>query len=751
MGRKLKCWEFFNCSEKDCPVYSSKELTCWLVSGTLCRNEIQGEFLQKIEMCLDCEVFKANIDLGSLEQTLRVVNDQITAFRRLVVERDEDLGGISMELALGLSEVFEALKEMAAGDPAVRIPETSDLDLIRKLKHMVNVTAENIGEMVDLSHEFAIGLAEHFDVLHRVSKGDLNARVSGGSKVEILESLREVTNQMIESVAREMSERERAEEALQRAHHELEIRVEERTEELTRANVLLRQEVADRKRAEEAFRESEKRYRTIFEDSRDAVYVKTREGQFIDVNQSALNLFGYTREEMMGLTAADIYVNPEAWQRFKEKIEQKGSVRDFEVKFRKKDYTEMDCLVTSSVRVDRDGTVLGYQGFIRDITERKRLEAQLQQAQKFEAIGTLAGGVAHDFNNLLMGIQGHVSLVLIDTDEKDPHYERLKSIEKQIKSGARLTSHLLGYARKGRYEVKAFSLNGLVQDVSETFGRTKKEITIDLDLSKDLSPVEADPDQIEQVLFNLFINAADAMPNGGKLVVKTANTTHSEMKGKLYEPKSGDYVLLEVSDTGMGMDETTMHRIFDPFFTTKERGRGTGLGMASAYGIIKSHNGYIDVHSVEGQGTTFMIYLPASNKQVAPRLKRPDPVAMGSETVLLVDDEDTIREVGGELLESMGYRVLLAGDGEQALDIYRDNKEDIDVVLLDMVMPSMGGGEAYDRLKEIDPQVKVLLSSGFSIDGEATKILARGCDGFIQKPFTMRDLAGRIKQVLGRQ
>ena len=750
MGKKLKCWEFFDCGEKLCPVYTSKELRCWLVSGTLCRNEIQGEFLEKIELCLSCEVFKANIDLASLEETLRVVNDQFTEFRQLVAERDEDLGGISMELALGLSEVFEALKEMAAGNPAVRIPETSDLDLIRKLKHMVNLTAENIGEMVDLSHEFAIGLAEHFDVLHRVSMGDLDARVLGGSKVELIESLKDVMNLMIESVAREMRERERAEKALQKAHHELEMRVEERTKELTRANVLLKQEVADRKRAEEAFRDSEQKYRTIFEDSRDAVYVKTREGRFIDVNQSALDLFGYTREQMLQLNAFDIHVNPETWQRFKEEIEEKGSVRDFEVKFRRKDGAEMDCLVTSSLRQDKDGAVLGYQGFIRDITERKRLEAQLQQAQKFEAIGTLAGGVAHDFNNLLMGIQGHVSLVLMDTDDKDPHYERLKSIEKQIKSGARLTSHLLGYARKGRYEVKAFSLNGLVQDVCETFGRTKREITVVLGLSEDLSPVEADPDQIEQVLFNLFINAADAMPNGGKLVVKTANTTDRHMEGKLYMPKPGDYVLLEVADTGMGMDETTMNRIFDPFFTTKERGRGTGLGMASAYGIIKSHNGYIDVDSIEGQGTTFTIYLPASEKEVSVRLKRPDPIAMGSETVLLVDDEDTIREVGGELLESMGYRVLLAGNGEQAIDIYRDNQEDIDVVLLDMVMPSMGGGEAYDRLKEIDPQVKVLLSSGFSIDGEATKILARGCDGFIQKPFTMRDLAGRIKQVLGR-
>jgi len=666
----------------------------------------------------------------------------------MVEERDRELEETSMELALGLSEVFEALGEMASGDPDVRLPETSDLGLIGKLKHMVNLTAENLGEIVDLSHEFAIGLAEHFDALHRVSLGDLGARVSGNSKVELLESLKNVTNQMIGSVSKEMGERQRAEEALQKAHHELEIRVEERTGELTKANALLHQEVAERKRAEGALRDSEGKYRTLFEDSRDAIYITAREGRFIDVNQSALDLFGYSREEMLGLDVQAIYLNPSDRQQFQQEVEEKESVTDYEVKFRKKDGTEMDCLLTSSVRRSAAGTVTGYQSFIRDITERKRLEAQLQQAQKLEAIGTLAGGIAHDFNNLLMGIQGNASLLLMDISEDHAHHARLKSIENQVHSGARLTSQLLGYARKGRYEVRALGLNGLVNEISDTFGRTKKDITIGRELAEDLLAVEADPGQMEQVLFNLFVNAADAMPNGGKLVLKTMNTTHREMQGRLYRPKPGDYVLLQVTDTGMGMDKTTAERIFDPFFTTKERGRGTGLGLASAYGIVKGHDGYVDVDSTIGRGTTFSIYLPASGKTASEGLKHSDDVSKGHETVLLVDDEETIREVGGELLEAMGYTVLLAEDGKKALETYQENQDEIDVILLDMVMPNMGGGEAYDRLKEIDPDVKVLLSSGFSIDGEATKILARGCDGFIQKPFTMKDLSERIKQVV---
>ncbi|MDY6987126.1 MAG: response regulator [Thermodesulfobacteriota bacterium] len=385
---------------------------------------------------------------------------------------------------------------------------------------------------------------------------------------------------------------------------------------------------------------------------------------------------------------------------------------------------------------------------ITDVTEKKRIQAQQMQFQKMETIGTLAGGIAHDINNMLMGIQGNVCLMLMDTEPKDPHYEPLKSVEGVVESGARLTSYLLGYARKGRYDVQPINLNELVEETSETFGKTRKQINIYRDLDKGLSLIEGDRNQMEQVLLNLFVNTEDAMPGGGDLILKTVNTTHKDMHGRLYDPLPGSYVLLTVTDTGVGMDKETTERVFDPFFTTKGMGRGIGLGLAAAYGIIKGHGGYVDVESMTGQGTSFSIYLPAVERKVQRPLPSVEDIVQGTGTVLLVDDEEVILEVGQELLEAMGYRVFTARDGEEGLDVLRKHSDEIELVLLDMVMPNMGGGETYDRMREINPGVRVLLSSGFSIDGEATEILERGCNGFIQKPFTMRQLSQKIGEVL---
>jgi len=338
--------------------------------------------------------------------------------------------------------------------------------------------------------------------------------------------------------------------------------------------------------------------------------------------------------------------------------------------------------------------------------------------------------------------------MLLDMNPSHPHYEMLRSIEKKAQNGSRLTAQLLGYARKGRYEVRPILLNQLIEETAGAFGRTRKDIAIHMDLNRDLYPLEADPGQMEQVLMNLLVNAADAMSEGGNLFLKTANVTHREIQGDLYEPGPGNYVLLSVMDTGIGMDQKTMERIFDPFFTTKELGRGTGLGLASVYGIIKGHKGYINVRSEVGKGATFFIYLPASEGEVEERTEKSEDILKGSETVLLVDDEKQILEVGEKILKTLGYRVLVADNGEKGVELYKTNRDQIDLVILDLIMPYKGGGETFDALKGIHPEVKVLLSSGYAMNGQTMEIMNKGCEGFIQKPFSINELSQKIREIL---
>jgi CheY-like chemotaxis protein len=366
-----------------------------------------------------------------------------------------------------------------------------------------------------------------------------------------------------------------------------------------------------------------------------------------------------------------------------------------------------------------------------------------------EAIGTLAGGIAHDFNNVLMAIQGHTSLLLLHTDPDGSHVDHLKGVEEMVQKGADLTKQLLGFARGGKYEVKPTDLNELVQKSTEMFGRTKKEVKIHEKHQEDIWAVEVDRTQIEQVLLNLYVNAWQAMPHGGDLYVETGHAVLDDDDAKRLGIEAGNYVRISVTDTGVGMDKATQQRIFDPFFTTKEMGRGTGLGLASAYGIIKNHGGIIDVSSKEEKGTTFTVYLPASEEEIAVREKTvADEILTGTETILLVDDESEVLDVGEKMLRQLGYKVLLSSNGKQAVDIYSENRENVDLVILDMIMPDLGGGETYDRMKSISPDVKVLLSSGYSLDGQAGDILERGCAGFIQKPFGMKQLSHELRKIL---
>jgi two-component system cell cycle sensor histidine kinase/response regulator CckA len=507
-------------------------------------------------------------------------------------------------------------------------------------------------------------------------------------------------------------------------------------------------DITGRKHTEEALRESEEKYRLLVEYANDAIFIAQDEVVKFP-NPRAEEMVGYSAGELAKIPFAEL-VHPEdrdtVLERYRRKLqgEELPSTYSFRI-FNKQGeelWVQLNPVLISWE--ERPATL----NFLRDITQQKRLEAQLIQAQKMEAIGTLAGGIAHDFNNLLMGILGFTSLMLMNIGPPHPHYERLQGIEGLVLSGAELTRQLLGFAQGGKYEVKPLDLNEVVKKTSGMFSRTKKEITIHRKYQRDIWPIEADGGQIEQVLLNLYVNAWQAMPGGGELYLTTENLILDADQITPFSVKPGRFVRITVTDTGTGMDEETKHRIFEPFFTTKERGRGTGLGLASAYGIIKNHGGYIEVESRENEGTTFSISLPASERTLMEEKQVPKDIVMGTEKVLLVDDEDIVIEIAKEMLASLGYDVLIARGGREALEIYEKERDTIDLVILDMIMPKMGGGEVYDQLKQINPGLKVLLSSGYSIDGQAGEILQRGCNGFIQKPFDMRRLSRKIREIL---
>ncbi|MDZ7833914.1 MAG: PAS domain S-box protein [Desulfobacterales bacterium] len=523
-------------------------------------------------------------------------------------------------------------------------------------------------------------------------------------------------------------------------------------------------DVTDRKKYEEALRKSRVRYRELYKEahqaeelyqslldsSPDAIVLLDTDQTVQYINFAFTQLFGWTQGALKNKAIPYIPHPQKNW--FKEFIrrllEAGVPVRGEESQVLTRDGRFLDVSISAARYMDYKGYPAGALIIFRDITEAKRYQWHMSQAQKMESVGTMAGGIAHDFNNLLMGIQGRLSLIMMQMEGGGKTYGHLKEIEDYTVRAAELTQQLLDFSRSERIEAAPTDINELVHAQAQLFGRTRKELTIHEDFAGDLWTAEVNPRQIDQVLLNIFVNAAHAMPDGGDLYLKTLNEILDAGRTQPYDAQPGNYIKISITDTGMGMDPAIQRRVFEPFFTTKERGRGTGLGLASAYSIIKNHGGFITIYSVKGKGATFNIYLPASVRESEATVAASRELVTGTGTILLVDDEEMIIEVGEEMLRTLGYDVLIARRGSEAVEILENDPEAVHMVILDLIMPEMNGSETFDRLKSIKPDVRVLLSSGYSLNGQAESLMQQGCSGFIQKPFNLVELSQKLYAIL---
>jgi PAS domain S-box-containing protein len=531
----------------------------------------------------------------------------------------------------------------------------------------------------------------------------------------------------------------------------------------------LENEVTERRQAEEALGDSEERYRELFENANDIVYTTDLNERFTSLNRAGEQLTGYTRAEVFEMNL-DQLMTPDCLELAREMIRQKLAGEPpttYEIEIIAKDGRTIPLEVSTRL-VFEEGRPVAVQGIARDITERKRaeeerlnLERQVQHVQKLEGLGILAGGIAHDFNNILMAILGYADLALQDLSSTHPARQSVKEIEEGAKRAADLTRQMLAYSGKGRFAIETVHLPELLADMAHLLRTSiSRKITLNLDLERAIPPIEADIAQIQQVVLNLITNASEAIGDAsGTITLSTGRMDCTEeylaqcllATASRGEDRPADaYVYFEVSDTGCGMDEEVKARIFDPFFTTKFAGRG--LGMAAVSGILRGHKGAIAVDSQPGNGTTVTVLLPFVDRPVESPEDGPSEVEhfRGTGTILLVDDEETVRNVAKLMLERAGYRVLAAADGNEAIDLFRQDSEEVSCVLLDLTMPRMGGEATFQKLRLIRDDVRVILSSGYSEEEATDRFAGKGLAGFIQKPYQSATLHAKVNEVLQR-
>jgi PAS domain S-box-containing protein len=511
----------------------------------------------------------------------------------------------------------------------------------------------------------------------------------------------------------------------------------------------------DRKRNEEALRRSEVRYRSLVQTAVYGIYRSSLEGHFLDVNPALIGMLGYNSAlEVLALDPQkDVFVEPREYSRLVDEFRRTGGIDGFEARWKRKDGASITVRISGRAVAGGDEPADVLEAIAEDITARRVLEDQFRQAQKMEAVGRLAGGIAHDFNNLLMVICGYTEVLLSELDPGHLLHAKAESIQQASNRASTLTRQLLAFSRKQLLELKIIDVNTIVADMERLL---RPLIGEDVELTTHLAPnvgcTRADAGQLEQVLMNLVVNAKDAMPNGGKLSIRTASVNLDDS----YRPentciKSGPYVMISVSDNGQGMDRETQARIFEPFFTTKEKGKGTGLGLSTVYGIIKQSGGYVFVQSEMGSGTVFTIYFPRVDGPSEARGESPisQGAAGGSETILLVEDEDSVRQLVRETLQSRGYHVLEASNGNAALALAASHSDAIHLVITDVVMPGLNGHELIEKLSPARPAMKVLYLSGYAQDAFPKPHAGESQKAFLQKPFTLQSLSRKVREVLG--
>jgi len=513
----------------------------------------------------------------------------------------------------------------------------------------------------------------------------------------------------------------------------------------------------DRKRNEQSLRRSEVRYRSLVQTAVYGIYRSSLEGKFLDVNPALIGMLGYnSAAEVLDLDPQeDVFVEPREYARLVDEFQRTGRMDGFEVRWRRKDSAIITVRISGRAVAGGDEPSDVLEAIAEDITERRVLEDQFRQSQKMEAVGRLAGGIAHDFNNLLTVISGYTEVLLYHLSVGHPLHAKAEAIQQASDRATTLTRQLLAFSRKQLLELKVIDVNAIVSDMERLL---RPLIGEDIELTTSLTPnigcTRADAGQLEQVIMNLVVNAKDAMPNGGKICIRTASVTLDDS----YRPentfiKHGPYVMISVSDSGQGMDRETQARIFEPFFTTKEKGKGTGLGLSTVYGIIKQSGGYVFVQSELGRGTVFTIYFPRIDEPSEAHGAAPisPSAAGGSETILLVEDEDSVRQLVRETLESRGYRVLEAENGDAALALAASHTDPIHLIITDVVMPGLSGHELVQQLLPTRPTLKVLYLSGYAQEAFATPAAADAPKTFLQKPFTLQSLSRKVREILGPQ